>query len=903
MEIPTIPKVVLDNLLASMSSPATFKEPAPLIKRNNGLRQLPMPLFHGASLRPPTTAVPSRPPASSLLPGGGHMRDLATSPQSFFKECADPFAKEGSVLPPIKEKPKRVRKSRAGVPSNKIGASDAALYSNLEGAQQLQSHPPKRRRPSTKLLGDGETVEKPPPRKRNRSKAKAEEEQLFSFSTNETSFGLSDPTCSKGILGLYGLETKTLDLSRYMKDISIESLMAGDFNTPSVSGKQVPPANTNFDNSFGSHVSSILQNLTSPANTDQARPGSLISKPAESKLLKLALDLECSPIDGSEECIGIGLFESNIKVPHIESSAPFLPSRKAHEAPPLFSLESVPVIPPTDFWNTLQIQPNVSLSSLIAQASTTTDSRFFPSDVGSNCEKFSSVPPSIFSLGSSHIPQESSNDRLANSKLNHWFRAEPLKWESGEGQSHNSTTFSRGSMFPFKLDTGSDSISKPSERCGLKMGLFDIDLNKESPEAKAAESIIAHSTSIDLSNAQVLTKVPAFEQAKVDACATVEEPQSVQTTLCVNAPTPVNEVDYTCNITSLPDCQDVNLKSESHVALQQNFDVAERLNRGNSDVAERASGDSVSHIVNKQHSSEQVKDVTTNAPGSLPTLSVPEVPETLEMSRTDVPYSPGMHAIARILCKMANSSSPFYVESNDKDAQLTGSDDAAYMQRPAKAAKLSGLFEKEARRRKPSVLDESWSEECMVKAHSKDGKDKLMFGHLGSTSGTNTEPWASTPPRHAPKNVVSRMSGSQSSESDRSPCCGPKEHRSHKDLSNSNTSVKDHHRFGVASSCKVSSSFSRKDQKGNPKPVPKTTFLHTLPTKGLSVSSQKRSSPVERKQSLTAYGDGLAKVSRPRSNTSKNGLQLQRNTNGCSLKSSNPRHVLPYVGEVRHGSK
>ncbi|MCO5581950.1 hypothetical protein L7F22_035839 [Adiantum nelumboides] len=886
MEIPTIPKVVLDNLFASMGGPATFKEPAPFTKQNNGYRQLPVPLFHSAPLRPPATAIPSKLPASSLLPGGGHTRDLATSPPNLFKECADPFAKEGPVPPPVKEKPKRVRKSRAGVSSNKGGPSDAVLFASLDGAEQPQLQPPKRRRPSAKLPGDGESVEKPPPRKRNRNKAKPKEEQSLSYSTNETSFGFSDPTSAKGILGLYGLETKGLDLSRFMKDISVESLMAGDFNTLSVSGKKGPPSSSNFDSSFGLHVSSILQNITSSGNTDQARPGSLFSKPAESKPLKLALDLECNPINESEERLGIGCFEP--KAPQKESCAPFLQSRKAHEASSLFSLESMPVIPPADFWNTLQIQPNVSLSSLIAQASTTTDSRFFPSEVGSNCETFSSLPPSIFSLGSSSIPNESSGDRLTNSKLNQWFRAEPPKWESGEdSQSHVSFPFSQGSLFPFKLDSGSEPLSKPNEKCGLKTGLFDIDLNKESPEAKAAESI-ANSTSLDLSKPQVTSKVSTFEQAK---------PQSLQRILCANAPLPVNEVECTCHITSLPECQDLICESETQLAVQQNLNVAERT-----------SEEPVADISNKQHSSEQVEDVPMNASSSLPTLSVPEVSETLEMCITDMPYSPGMHATAHILCKMANSLSPFYVDRDDEDVGVPENGDPACVQRPAKAAKVSGLTEKEARRRKPSALDESWSEEYLVKTQSKDGKDKLMLSHLGCSNGINTEPWASTPPRHAPKNVASRMSGSQSSESDRSPCYGRKEHRLHKDLSDRNKSQKDHH-LGFVGSCKVSNLFTRKDQKGNPKPVPKTSFLHTLPTKGLSVSSQKRNTPVETKPSLTAYGDGLTKVSRPRSNISKNGVQIQRSTNGypvqngCCLKSSNPRHVLPYVGEVRLGSK
>lgn len=888
MEIPTISKVVLDNLLASMGSPATFKEGAPEMKQNNGFKQLPVSLFHGASLPPPATAIPSRSPTLQPLPGGAHMRDLATSPSHLFNECADSFAKEGSVLPPVKEKPKRVRKSRAGALSNKRGTSDTVLAMNLEGAQQIQLPPPKRRRPSTKVPIDGESVEKPPPRKRNRSKAKAKEEQSLSFSAKENSLGHSDPMSSKGILGMYGLEPKSLDLSRYMKDTSVESLMAGDFNMPSFSGKQGPASSHITDNSFGSHVSSVLQSLTRPLNTDQARQGSLFLQPTQRKPIKFSLDLESSPIDGSEESLGIGLYEPKIKAMHKELSTPFLQSRKAPEPPSLFNLETIAVTPPADFWSALQIPSNLSLSSLIAQASTTTDSRFFPSEAGSNVDKFSMPPPSIFSYGSSQIPPESSGDRLVSSKLNQWYRAEPPKWESTEIQPQHSVAFPGKSMFPFKLDIESDPPTKPSETCGLKDGLFDIDLNKQSPEAEAAESV-AHSTSSNLCEPQVTNEVPAIVQ--VNVCDTDKEPPSVQTSECVNAPTPVDEVDGVCNIKSLPVRQDLDHVLETHVTLQHE-DVK----------AERPSEETVSAIVDKQHSNEAVKDVPINAISSLPALFVPEVPETQEMCSTDVPYSPGMHATAHILCKMANSSSPFYFERDDKHVQVMECDNDAYIQHPSKAARVACLDDEEARTHEHTVVHESWNEKYMIKAHSKDGKDKL-FNHMGSSNGPNAEPWASTPPRHAPKNVSSRMSGSHSSESDRSPCHGPKEHGSRRDLGNTIKVQRDH--LGVAASCKVSSLFTRKDPKGNPKPAPKTTFLHTLPTKGLLVTSQKKTKP----QSLAAYGDGLAKVSRPRSNTSKNCLQSQRSTNsypvqnGCSLKSPASRHVLPYVGEVRHGSK
>lgn len=907
MEIPTIPKGVLDNLLASMGSPATMKEAAPHGRQNNGYGPLPVPLFHGATMRSPAT-MPLKTSSASLPPLPGGLQRREASPRgTLFKDCLDPLA--GGVLvglpSPVKEKPKRVRKSRAGMTPKKRGISDVVLDANLNGDQQpALVSPPKRRRPNAKLVGDAENADKPPPRKRNRNKAKAKDEHALSSSTNETSFSHSDPNPSKGILGVYGLETKALDLTRYMNDISLEGLLAGDFNMPSLPRKQGPPPGSMVDNSFGSHVSSILQNLTR-SSIDQPRPASLFSKPMESKPLKFSFDLESTPLDESEESLGGSLFDNKINAPCYEAPTTFLQSRKTQDTSSLFSLENIPVIPPADFWNTLQIHPNVTLNSLITQASANSDSKFFPSEMGSNCDKSSTLPPSIFSLGFTQVPQESACDRLASSKLNHWFRAESPKQDFPGAFP---VSVSQGNKFPFKLDVEICPPMKPTEKHGLKEGLFDIDLNKQSPEAEAAETI-AHSTSIAVSRPEVANVSPVIVQARIDTDSTDGGSFARQMGVDVDFTVAVKEAETTCNIDSVMDGEVVGHVSNKGPSSLQDGETTGRQCQESSLV-----------FVNKNHSFEQVKDACMNASTSLPTLLVPDAPETQEMI-SDVPYSPGMQATARLLCRMAISSSPFYVEKDDNDDEhehATVSCNDTSFERPAKAAKVLGPGEKDGRAHKSPALHESRDKEYTHKVHAKDGKEKFVYSQMVSNStsvadkANGSEPWASTPPRHAPKNVASRVSGSQSSESDRSPCHGPRERTSSGNHGNTHKMQRDQY-AGAAAFNRVSSSFTRKDSKGNHTPVSKTSLLHELPIKGPSISTQKKSLACETKQSSTSHGEGFSKISRPRSNTSKNCLQAQRsangfpvqprNLNGCSIKSPSSRHVLPYVGEVRHGSK
>jgi hypothetical protein len=111
------------------------------------------------------------------------------------------------------------------------------------------------------------------------------------------------------ILGMYGLDARTLDLSGYANDISLEQLMA---HQPGVSVKpeiRRPVMNNNF---FGAHANPSLHNLARPLQEETPAPFICTAKPIDSKPHRLMLDLEAPPMDETEE---IALHDmSNAKV-------------------------------------------------------------------------------------------------------------------------------------------------------------------------------------------------------------------------------------------------------------------------------------------------------------------------------------------------------------------------------------------------------------------------------------------------------------------------------------------------------------------------------------------------------------------------------------------------------------
>lgn len=265
---------------------------------------------------------------------------------------------------------------------------------------------------------------------------------------------------------------------------------------------------------------------------------------------------------------------------------------------------------------------------------------------------------------------------------------------------------------------------------------------------------------------------------------------------------------------------------------------------------------------------------------------------------------------------MASSSSPFYVEKDEESRRVTAVCNEAPIQRPAKAARIVGPIEIDVRAHKCPAAYESWDEKQSYKVQARNGKERTLSSQMLSTCTSvgdkangviqSLEPWASTPPRNAPKSVASHMSGSQSSESDRSPNRGVREHTSNE----VHGKAMAHQQLAAAASSKILNPYIKKEFKGSHITVSKPSFQYPTPTKGTSVFLHRETSTVcEMKQSV--HREGLAKLSRPRSSSGKSCLPSRRsassypvkprNTNGCLVKS--PRQVLPYVGEIRHGSK
>ena len=110
----------------------------------------------------------------------------------------------------------------------------------------------------------------------------------------------------------------TLDSTHYMKDISLEGLISGDFN-----------AQSNVDNSFGLHVPSIGRNLISPpintVSPHQQSSTCIFERTMDSKSPNFMLNLEFTPCvedDGSNAKDKVGrsylLNASNIFIIWVE---------------------------------------------------------------------------------------------------------------------------------------------------------------------------------------------------------------------------------------------------------------------------------------------------------------------------------------------------------------------------------------------------------------------------------------------------------------------------------------------------------------------------------------------------------------------------------------------------------
>ena len=100
-------------------------------------------------------------------------------------------------------------------------------------------------------------------------------------------------------LGMYGLDARTLDLSEYVNDMSLEHLMS---HQPGVSQKQEIQRPITNNNSFGAHVNPILHNnMARPPQRETSAPSTSMPKPVDNKPRRFMLDLESPPVDENED--------------------------------------------------------------------------------------------------------------------------------------------------------------------------------------------------------------------------------------------------------------------------------------------------------------------------------------------------------------------------------------------------------------------------------------------------------------------------------------------------------------------------------------------------------------------------------------------------------------------------
>ncbi|KAH7296743.1 hypothetical protein KP509_26G037000 [Ceratopteris richardii] len=899
MEIPPIPKVVLGNLLSNVGTPFEFKESASVFPQHNGFRQLPVPLFNGNLRSPAASAglMSSYSPASHLpsQSGGGHTGDIATNTTHISQDRFLPVADRGPGLPPMKDKPKRVRKGRTETLSGKKSSFDAILDSNAEGDRpSLQLPSSKHRKLGGKVPAYEEHFERSPVQKCSRSKAKVKDPSFI---------GQLDPTTSQGIMGTYGLPS-TFDFSRYISNVSNETWLPNDINMLPFSGKLDPPLSAGIlDSSFGTHVGSMLQNIARPLSTDQARSLPVASKLMKSKPKKLSLDLEASPIDESGEYAQDGFLDPMIKTLPNGPYESISELRKAHEDSSHFHYDSI-ALAPLDLWNRFDSQSNNSLSSLLAQAASAADNSSCNLDIGLNCEQSVGLPPSSFSIVSPHMPQQCSVERLAsNSRLNQWLKPRPLRWDM-QHEAQPQHGFEKKSQFLSKLDVESVSSAMQSENCCMPAGCLDLDLNKQSLEAEAAEEFVARSQVVGISESQVFNNVPVFIQSQiVQANGKDGEPQCPQTSVSVNA-SALNrpedqsntEFDYTSEIHLASQTKDQQKPDWAIVNKQQEIKQTKGFHQKQQDIKQIQDFVDMCDV-------EPTKDAFINPPSSLAILTVPNVHENMEWDSIDTSYSPRMQAVAHLLCKMANSSMLFFSKEDDDDCNLQSfCDDSSGP--AAKASKNAFVTEKDIHLKRHSGANENQNKDDSYLKGQKDAKEKSLFNRMSTCNNGSVEPWACTPPRHAQRNVVNHISGSQSSESGHSHCQGFKEYERHDELKKPNKTRKKKHAGNGTSNVLT---FTGLDYQETSKPLSRTSYSQSLHRKGTLASTQKTKSLTNETKFLSEVNwDGLIKVSRPRTNKGKNHVQSQKGTNVCSVQigcSIRTPHTHQVLGEVRHDPK
>ena len=168
----------------------------------------------------------------------------------------------------------------------------------------------------------------------------------------------------------------------------------------------------------------------------------------------------------------------------------FLDSRKPQQLSAQFPAETSYLH--ADFVNIFQLPPNESLECSMRQVGVPSENKFSSGDMvrpsqPSN-ENINRIPPLFFSFNSGQAVQhEDSCDKFMNSRMNNWCKTEPPTMAPLQNGLLQTCV---GNRFLFAVEPEIVE-TKSVKKCGMhRADGFDIDLNKQSSEAEAAESII-----------------------------------------------------------------------------------------------------------------------------------------------------------------------------------------------------------------------------------------------------------------------------------------------------------------------------------------------------------------------------------------------------------------------------
>ncbi|CAM6094895.1 unnamed protein product [Calypogeia fissa] len=498
---------------------------------------------------------------------------------------------------------------------------------------------------------------------------------------------------SSGILDIYGLRTRAMDVSRLMVDIPLNDLLSGNFEVPSFYLKDNHEAKVEQEEAFEQQIESVLGLLPKRSVAGETHSmkvsdvsGSLGAKGPNNMKMMLDLQHPLHPEEGDivpkmgkadKEMKSDLTLEANADeegstgIPVDGSSSTPVPSR--------FSLDNLPVHSVEAFLSRLKLMPSDPLPSLITQAGAdcemgaAADVRV-GSDIVDVCHRNGSVPPLSFSHP--HVgPLKADNGRY-NPRI--WIRA-PVEINGRKGgQRLNGKEGSDG--------LGYDGSNSPNSRHGR----IESKNKVQSPDAIQRSTSRASSMSPG--------RVDTARQSTADPSSSVkEEPRQVENAVGTSSgnPNPMEidstrldngsviggGADATNNVQAIPDGDRQRSGGEAVRPLEipatlpgpQELDPsADRQGKPAADAlpevkSEKGEQKAVlkdgakldggeANLVSTVPSASPAVDLKLNV-RSPPPLQIDSSSSQFEqLTGTVQPSSPSAVAAARLLCSMANSA-------------------------------------------------------------------------------------------------------------------------------------------------------------------------------------------------------------------------------------------------------